>query len=127
MTRRRCQAHDEDGATAECKRHTSCYAGVVKRFSWNAGKNEHLKKERQISFEEVVFHIQQGDLLDILEHPDPKRFGRQRIFLVRINEYVYLVPFVESPDETFLKTIIPSRKMTRKYFKQLKTHGKTES
>ena len=99
----------------------------MKRFSWNTEKNEHLKKERHISFEEVVFHIQHGDLLDILEHPDPKRFGRQRIFVVRINDYVYLVPFVESEDETFLKTIIPSRKVTRKYLRQLKTNGKTES
>jgi len=64
----------------------------VKRFSWNREKNEQLKKERRVSFEDVVFHIQHGDLLDILEHPNPKRFGRQRIFVVRINEYVYLVP-----------------------------------
>ena len=98
----------------------------MKRFSWNREKNEQLKKERRVSFEDVVFHIQHGDLLDILEHPNPKRFGRQRIFVVRINEYVYLVPFVESEDETFLKTIIPSRKATRKYFRQLKTNGQTE-
>jgi uncharacterized DUF497 family protein len=100
----------------------------VKRFSWDTDKNERLKKERGVSFEQAVFHIQQGDLFDVLEHPDPKRFGRQRIFVVRMDEYVYLVPFVESEDEIFLKTIIPSRRATKKYLGQPKRRNeKTES
>ena len=99
----------------------------MKRFSWNPEKNERLKRERAIAFEEVVFHIQQGDLLDILEHPDPKRFGRQRIFVIRINAYVYLVPFVESKEEIFLKTIIPSRKMTARYLGKLEQNDTTQS
>ncbi len=74
-----------------------------------------------------MFHIQQGDLLDVLGHPDPKRFGRQQIFIIRVDAYVYMVPFVESEEEIFLKTIIPSRKMTKKYFAHLKQNGTTQS
>ena len=99
----------------------------MKRFSWNREKNEQLKKSRSIAFEDVVFHIQQGDLLDVLEHPDPKRFGRQQIFIIRVDAYVYMVPFVESEEEIFLKTIIPSRKMTKKYFAHLKRNGTIQS
>jgi len=84
-------------------------------FSWNTEKNVLLKKRRGISFEEIVFHIEIGDLLDILEHPNQEKYRGQRIFIVNVNDYVYLVPFVESKDEVFLKTIIPSRKMTRMY------------
>ena len=78
-------------------------------------KNEQLKQERGISFEEAVFHIERGDVLDLLEHPHQERYPGQRVFVLAIEEYVYLVPFVESEDEVFLKTIIPSRKATKKY------------
>jgi len=87
----------------------------VKYFSWNGEKNESLKKERGVSFEEAVFHIERGDLLDVLEHPNQDRYAGQRIFIINIDEYAYLVPFVESDDEVFLKTIIPSRKATNTY------------
>jgi hypothetical protein len=66
-------------------------------------------------FEDVVFHIERGDLLDILEHPNPDRYGGQRIFVVQRDDYVYLVPFVEDEHTVFLKTIIPSRKATKQY------------
>ena len=85
----------------------------MKYFSWNAEKNAKLKAERGISFEDVVFHIERGDLL--VEHPSLLRFGRQKIFVVLMADYVYLVPFVEDEEFVFLKTIIPSRKATRKY------------
>jgi uncharacterized DUF497 family protein len=87
----------------------------VKHFSWSAEKNEKLKSERGVSFEDVVFHIERGDLLEILEHPNRARFGHQKIFVVRIADYVYLVPFAEDDEEVFLKTIIPNHKATRKY------------
>ena len=87
----------------------------MKRFSWNAEKNETLRAERGISFEEVVFHIERGDLLEILEHPNRERFAHQKIFVVRIGDYAYLGPFMEDDESVFLKTIIPSRKATRKY------------
>ena len=89
----------------------------MKYFSWNIEKNEQLKKERGISFEEVVFHIERGQLLDIVEHPNQEKYAGQRIFIVYINDYVYLVPFVEDEQEIFLKTIIPSRKATKKYLR----------
>ena len=77
--------------------------------------NELLKKERGISFEEVVFHIEQGDEVDIFVHPNQERYPGQKISVVLIEGYAYLVPYVESETEIFLKTIIPSRKATRKY------------
>jgi len=60
-------------------------------------------------------HLAAGDILDIIEHPNSKRYGGQRIFIVKMNNYAWLVPFVESEKEIFLKTIIPSRKATKKY------------
>jgi predicted DNA binding CopG/RHH family protein/uncharacterized DUF497 family protein len=85
----------------------------VKYFDWDDAKNAKLRKERGIGFEDVVFHIERGDLLDILEHPNPDRYASQRIFVVRREEYVYLMPYVEDEHTVFLKTIIPSRKATR--------------
>ena len=96
----------------------------MKYFSWDAAKNERLRVERGISFEEVVFHIDRGDVLDVLEHPNQKRYAGQRIFVLKVEDYVYLVPFLETEHEVFLKTIIPSRKATRKYLKTRESeHG----
>ena len=89
----------------------------MKYFSWNDEKNEQLKRDRNISFEEVVFYIDQGGLLDVIEHPDKTRYGNQRMFIVNIEHYAYLIPFVEDEDGVFLKTIIPSRKATKKYIR----------
>lgn len=60
-----------------------------------------------------MLQLESTDPLDILEHPNKARYPDQRIFVVELREYAYLVPFVESKDEVFLKTIIPSRKATR--------------
>jgi len=87
----------------------------VKYFTWDDAKNEKLKADRGIGFEEIVFHIERGDVLDILEHPNPQRYAGQRIFVVQRDGYVYLVPFVEDEKLIFLKTIIPSRKATKEY------------
>lgn len=89
----------------------------MKYFSWDVEKNEKLKAGRGISFEEIVFHIERGDVLDILEHPRKDRYGGQWIFVVDVGGYAYLVPFLETEDEVVLKTIIPSRKATRKYLR----------
>ena len=86
-------------------------------FSWNEEKNELLKAERQVSFEDVVFYIEMGFLLDILEHPNQEKYKGQKIFVVQIDDYVYLIPFVEDDREIFLKTIVPSRKATKRYLK----------
>ena len=90
----------------------------MKRFSWDPIKNAKLKQERDVSFEEVVFHIGQGHLLDIIENPHDEKYRDQRIFVVDMDDYAYLVPFVEDEETVFLKTIIPSRKATRKYLKE---------
>jgi uncharacterized DUF497 family protein len=87
----------------------------VKYFDWDDAKNAKLRAERGIGFEDIVFHIERGDLLDILEHPNPDRYAGQQIFVVRREDYVYLVPFVEDEHTVFLKTIIPSRKATKQY------------
>ena len=87
----------------------------MKYFTWSQEKNKSLKKERGISFEEIVYHIEKGDVADLLEHPNQTRYSGQRIFVVIVDQYVYLVPFEESEEGIFLKTIIPSRKATRKY------------
>ncbi|MCK6583958.1 MAG: BrnT family toxin [Anaerolineales bacterium] len=89
----------------------------MKYFSWNDEKNEILREERQVSFEDVVFYIEQGFLLDVLEHPNQEKYKGQKIFVVQMDDYVYLVPFIEDDREIFLKTIIPSRKATKKYLK----------
>ena len=95
----------------------------MKYFSWDSEKNESLNRERGVSFEEVVFHIERGDLLDILEHPNQERYPGQRIFVVNIGDYAYLVPFVESEAEVFLKTVIPSRKATNTYLRRRTEDG----
>lgn len=87
----------------------------MKHFAWDEAKNQALKTDRGVGFEEMVFHIAHGDLLDILEHPNQERYRNQRMFVVRRNDYVFSVPFVEDEAIVFLKTIIPSRKATRQY------------
>jgi uncharacterized DUF497 family protein len=85
------------------------------RYQWSAEKNAQLKAERGISFEQVVMHIEGGDLLDVYEHPNQARYPGQQILIVCIGDYAYVVPFAESAEGRFLKTIIPSRKATREY------------
>lgn len=98
----------------------------MKYFAWNDEKNEKLKTGRNISFEEVVFSIERGYLLDILGHSNKKKYHGQRIFVVQIEEYAYLVPFVEEENQIFLKTIIPSRKATKLYLKGGNENAKVE-
>ncbi|OFY71564.1 MAG: toxin [Bacteroidetes bacterium RBG_13_42_15] len=87
----------------------------MKYFDWNEEKNDILKKERNISFEKIVIQIELGKLLDVLEHPNWKKYKSQKLFMIEYENYAYLVPFVEEDDVIFLKTIIPSRKATKKY------------
>lgn len=87
----------------------------MKTYRWSEKKNEQLKQSRGISFEEVVLAFESGGLLDVLTHPNPKRYPNQKVFVVAVMEYVYLVPHVEEGDHVFLKTVIPSRKATRDY------------
>ena len=96
-------------------RRLSCYPPRMKTYMWNNEKNQLLKKDRGISFEEVVFSIQMGNEMDIYDHPNQERYPGQKVSVVLIEGYAYLVPFVESENEIFLKTIIPSRKATKNY------------
>lgn len=85
----------------------------MKPFVWSSDKNAQLMAERERCFESVVVAIEAGELLDVLEHPSQSRYPGQRILVVRINGYVYLVPYVDAGDHLSLKTIIPSRKAQR--------------
>lgn len=87
----------------------------MKPYDWSDEKNEWLRRERGISFEEIVFHLAHEGLLDTIEHPNQMQYPGQRIFIVNVEGYACLVPFVEDADRIFLKTIIPSRKMTKLY------------
>jgi hypothetical protein len=87
----------------------------VKPFRWNPEKNEVLKNDRGISFEEIVLAIEEGGLKDILVHPNQGRYPGQVVLVVSFQDYVFLVPSVEEDAYYFLKTIIPSRKATRDY------------
>lgn len=87
----------------------------MKPINWDADKNMQLKAERGIAFEEILVAMSQGALLDVVEHPNNDKYPNQRLLIVRIRDYAFLVPFVETPEEIFLKTIIPSRSATRRY------------
>ena len=87
----------------------------MKHFTWSLEKNKWLVAERNISFERILQHIENNQILDIVEHPNSSKYPNQKIFIIDIENYAYLVPFVENEDEVFLKTIIPSRKATKKY------------
>jgi uncharacterized DUF497 family protein len=87
----------------------------MKLYAWDPEKNELLKQERGISFEEIVLNIQLGNEIDLYEHPNQARYPGQKVSVVLVEGYAYLVPFIENEQEIFLKTIIPSRKATKRY------------
>ena len=84
-------------------------------FDWDDEKNKFLEQTRGVSFEDVIFHIQNCDVLDIIKHPNPNRYPKQNIIVIDIEGYVYFVPYVKEKGMRFLKTIIPSRKATKEY------------
>ncbi len=88
----------------------------IKQYQFSAEKNQQLINERGISFEEIIAALNNGKLLDILEHHNGERYPHQKIYVIDINGYVYLVPYVMKDERTvFLKTIFPSRKLTKLY------------
>ena len=88
-------------------------------FDWNSEKNDWLKERRGISFEIIIFHLLQGDLWKTADHPDQKKYPGQKIYFVKVDDYIYLVPYIKDKKRVFLKTIIPSRKATREYKREL--------
>ena len=83
---------------------------------WDPAKNQKLKTERNISFEEILVCIENQQVLAIIQNPS-KKYKDQRVFIVELNHYVYYVPFVKAGDDLFLKTIIPSRKLTKEFLR----------
>ena len=84
-------------------------------YNWNKNKNLLLKENRNISFEQIIMHIESGDLIDIVKHSNIQKYENQKVLVLNIRGYIYIVPFIENDNEWFLKTIIPSRKFTKKY------------
>ena len=87
----------------------------MKPFRWPPEKNDLLKQGRGVSFEEITVAVEAGGLLEIVPHQNPAKYPRQKIMVVEVAGYAYLVPFVEEDDHFYLKTIIPSRKATRDF------------
>ena len=90
----------------------------MKFITWNKQKNEWLKQNRGICFEDILFYLDNDFLIDDVEHPNQEKSADQRMMVFYINEYIYLVPYVEDEDEIYLKTIIPSRKATKNYLEK---------
>lgn len=84
----------------------------MKYLNWNSEKNTILKRERRISFEEIAYLIVSGQVIGIEENPG---YPNQRMYVLEIDNYAIIVPYVENDDEIFLKTAFPSRKFTKKY------------
>ena len=91
-------------------------------FSWDPQKNEKLIRERYISFEAILWSVQSGGLLDVVAHPNPRKYPGQKVLVVKAFDYVYLVPFEEKEDSIRLITISPSRKAAQKYLKRGESH-----
>jgi uncharacterized DUF497 family protein len=86
-------------------------------YHWDAEKNTILKNTRGVSFEQVVMHVENGDVLDVMAHPNKTKYPNQQVLVLNINDYAYAVPFVEQGHERFLKTIVPNRKLTKQYLR----------
>ena len=87
-------------------------------FDWDNDKDEQLKRERGVSFEQVVFLILNDHILDILEHPNKMKYINQKLYVIDVDDYAHVVPFEDRKGVRFLKTIFPSRKYTRKYLRR---------
>jgi uncharacterized DUF497 family protein len=89
----------------------------VKYYDWNSEKNVFLLQTREISFEDVVVAISEQKVISIIEHPNKSKYSHQKTYIIEMQDYVYVVPFVEDDEKIFLKTIYPSRKLTKVYLK----------
>lgn len=96
------------------------------KYDWNSDKNEWLKKERNISFEQIIFHLSQGDVWKEADHPNQKDYPNQKIYFVVVDNCNYLVPYVQQNNIIFLKTIIPNRKATKDYHREIKGNYEIE-
>jgi uncharacterized DUF497 family protein len=92
----------------------------MKNIRWDESKNEWLKRNRGLGFEQIAVLLEQGQVLDVMDHHDQKKYPNQKMAIVEIDGYACLVPYVDDEDGVFLKTIIPSRKATKNYFRRQK-------
>ncbi len=88
------------------------------RVFWSEEKNQKLKDERNISFEDIEKAILEKKVLDIIPHYNKEKYPHQKIIIVKLNNYIHYVPFVIDWDKFFLKNIIPSRKLNKIYNKK---------
>ena len=98
---------------------THCAILIMMKFVWKEDKNKLLKEHRKISFEQIVLAIENKQVVDVLEHPNQKKYRGQKFFMIEMDNYVYVVPayISDSGDECYLKTVYPSRKYTDKYLR----------
>jgi len=89
----------------------------MKTIRWDEQKNEWLKQNRGLGFEQVAVLIERGQVLEVVDHPDQRKYPKQKMAIVEIDAYACLVPYVDDENGVFLKTIIPSRKATKKYLR----------
>ena len=87
----------------------------MSEFDWSDEKNEILERTRGVCFEDVLVAIENGQVLDVVRHPNQGRYPDQKFIVLEISDYIWLVPYVKTKGVRFLKTIIPSRKATREY------------
>ncbi|TFF18399.1 toxin [Jiella endophytica] len=90
------------------------------RIGWSDEKNAILRRQYGFGFERIVLALSQECLLDERAHPNAERYPHQRQWIVDLDGYAWVVPFVDRPDGVFLKTMYPSRKATREYLESRK-------
>lgn len=90
----------------------------MKPYEWNESKNLKLKAQREVCFEDVITALQEQGPIDVISHHNPKKYPGQKVYVVLIENYIYLVPFMEDDKKLFLKTIYPSRKLTKQYLQR---------
>jgi uncharacterized DUF497 family protein len=88
---------------------------MSKIIRWNEEKNQLLQIQRKISFEKIVEKIARNEIIDRYTHPNKDKYPNQQIFVIAMDEYIWYIPFIETKEEIFLKSIIPSRKLTAIY------------
>ena len=86
-------------------------------YTWDADKNEWLRRNRGLSFDDVVYHLEHGGFLDDVPHPSQQLHPGQRLYIIRIGNYAYEVPFYRDGDVESLRTLYPSRKYTSAYLR----------
>ena len=92
----------------------------MSEYLWDEEKNRKLKYERGLGFESIIEAIREGNVVDDFPHPNPRKYPHQRMMVIIIDEYAYLVPYIDDSGTLVLKTVIPSRKATRKYRNKMK-------